>query len=404
MEIKTPRTFKTTDKAHADLFNDMVEAFLDNDVGLLEAINQHMKDINPHASEAEKKKWNDSQGYKITADNGSQLINVRADARIFDAIKGKGTCTFYAASGVEDSPAPANISLRGLQTVGEDNIGTGYAVDIAGNAYSFYYNAAHTAINWTKLPSNVERNKWNDGQLSKITSDNGGVILSISDGEDLLEKVVSLGPKHGTFYATGKALNSPTTRSCRGMYHFTSQDSNGKGTFGWVIAIDYNNYMYTNYLDLNLGWQGWKRVLTKEDMSNTSFVDSYDQNNSSVVASENIPTKLLFGATRSDDLGEYDRSRSEITLKNSGLYLIRLYLTSTNIPVGSDSVISCYVNGSEYQRFGNWNPVISSSVYVMFLQQKFKAGDKLTFYITPKNTGRTITIGTAYITVSQLRW
>ncbi|MHC1992480.1 pyocin knob domain-containing protein [Bacillus safensis] len=271
MEIKTPRTFKTTDKAHADLFNDMVEAFLDNDVGLLEAINQHMKDINPHASEAEKKKWNDSQGYKITADNGSQLINVRADARIFDAIKGKGTCTFYAASGVEDSPAPANISLRGLQTVGEDNIGTGYAVDIAGNAYSFYYNAAHTAINWTKLPSNAERNKWNDGQLSKITSDNGGVILSISDGEDLLEKVVSLGPKHGTFYATGKALNSPTTRSCRGMYHFTSQDSNGKGTFGWVIAIDYNNYMYTNYLDLNLGWQGWKRVLTNEEQIEWKF-------------------------------------------------------------------------------------------------------------------------------------
>ncbi|WCL58489.1 hypothetical protein PNF30_04855 [Bacillus safensis] len=269
MEIKTPRTFKTTDKAHADLFNDMVEAFLDNDVGLLEAINQHMKDIKPHASEAEKKKWNDSQSYKITADNGSQLINVPADARIFDAIKGKGTCTFYAASGVEDSPV--NISLRGLQTVGEDNIGTGFAVDIAGNAYSFYYNAAHTAINWTKLPSNAERNKWNDGQLSKITSDNGGVILSVSDGEDLLEKVVSLGPKHGTFYATGKVLNSPTTRSCRGMYHFTSQDINGKGTFGWVIAIDYNNYMYTNYLDLNLGWQGWKRVLTNAEQIEWKF-------------------------------------------------------------------------------------------------------------------------------------
>ncbi|CUB18370.1 hypothetical protein BN2127_JRS3_01500 [Bacillus safensis] len=269
MEIKTPRTFKTTDKAHADLFNDMVEAFLDNDVGLLEAINQHMKDINLHASEAEKKKWNDSQVYKITADNGSQLINVQADDRIFDAIKGKGMCTFYAASGVEDTPA--NLSLRGLQTVGEDNIGTGFAVDIAGNAYSFYYNSSHTAINWTKLPSNAERNKWNDGQLSKITSDNGGVILSVSDGEDLLEKVVSLGPRHGTFYATGKALNSPTTRSCRGMYHFTSQDSNGKGTFGWVIAIDYNNYMYTNYLDLNLGWQGWKRVLTNAEQIEWKF-------------------------------------------------------------------------------------------------------------------------------------
>ncbi len=229
------------------------------------------------------------------------------------------------------------------------------------------------------------------------------MILSVSDGEDLLEKVVSLGPKHGTFYATGKALNSPTTRSCRGMYHFTSQDSNGKGTFGWVIAIDYNNYMYTNYLDLNLGWQGWKRVLTKEDMDDTSFVDTYDLDNSSVSAVENVPTKLNFGDTRSDDLGEYNRSRAEITLKNNGLYLIRLYLNSNNIPVGSDSILSCYVNGTEFQRLGNWNPVISSSICVLYLQQKFKAGDKLTFYITPKNTGRTITVNRAYVTLSQLR-
>lgn len=271
MKIKIPRTFKTTDKAHADLFNDVVEDFLDNDVGLLEAINHHIEDTNPHTSEAEKKRWNNSQSYKITADNGSQLINIPADERIFDAIKGKGMCTFYAASGVEDSPTPANISLRGLQTVGQDNIGTGFAVDIAGNAYSFYYTVAHTSINWTKLPTDAERNKWNEGQLSKITADNGGVIISVSDGEDLLEKLVSLGPRHGTFYVTGKALNTPTTRSCRGMYHFTSQDSNGKGTFGWVMAIDYNNYMYTNYLDLNLGWQGWKRVLTNVEQIEWKF-------------------------------------------------------------------------------------------------------------------------------------
>ncbi|WP_151039947.1 hypothetical protein [Bacillus safensis] len=403
MEINSPKTFETSDKAHADLFNEMVQTLLENDNGLLELLTSHTQDMNFHASEEEKKKWNDSQIYKITADNGMQLINVSADSKIFDAIKDKGTCTFYAAPGVEDSPSSSNISLRGMQIVGQNNIGAGFAVDIAGKAYSFYYNHGHTTITWTPLPSINDLNKWNEGQLSKITADNGGVILSVSDGEDLLEKVVSLGPKHGTFYATGKVLNSPTTRSCRGMYHFTSQDSNGKGTFGWVIAIDYNNYMYTNYLDLNLGWQGWKRVLTKEDMDNTSFVDTYDLDNSSVSAIENVPTKLNFGDTRSDDLGEYNRSRAEITLKNNGLYLIRLYLNSNNIPVGSDSILSCYVNGTEFQRLGNWNPVVSSSVCVLYLQQKFKAGDKLTFYITPKNTGRTITVNRAYVTLSQLR-
>ncbi|MBG9911742.1 hypothetical protein ABD83_09825 [Bacillus xiamenensis] len=403
MEIKEPKPFEVNDKAHADLFNDMVKVLLENDTGLLGQLTNHTHDTKSHTTEAEKKKWNESQSYKITADNGSQLINVPADARIFDAIKNKGTCTFFAAAGVEDSPTPSNISLRGIQTVGQDNIGTGFAVDIAGNAYSFYYNDGHTAINWTKLPTNTDKNKWNEGQLSKITADNGGVIISISDGEDLLEKIVSLGSRHGTFYVTGKALNTPTTRSCRGMYHFTSQDSNGKGTFGWIMAIDYNNYMYTNYLDLNLGWQGWKRVLTKEDMENTSFVDTYDQDNSLVSAAENVATKLVFGKTRADDLSEYNRSRAEITLKNSGLYLIRLYITSTNITVGSDNILACYVNGSEYQRFGNWNPATSSSTCVLYLLQKLKAGDKVTFYITPRGTSKTVSINTAYVTMSQLR-
>lgn len=36
-------------------------------------------------------------------------------------------------------------------------------------------------------------------------------------------------------------------------------------------SIDYNNYMYTNYLDLNLGWQGWKRVLTNVEQIEWKF-------------------------------------------------------------------------------------------------------------------------------------
>lgn len=207
----------------------------------------------------------------------------------------------------------------------------------------------------------------------------------------------------GFYYVSGtNAVNMPSTTDASWFNVDILETGNNRKTFHVSRSYDNSHWFGTTHTDGV--FRGWKRILTEEDMSNNSFVDSYDLNNSSVVAAENIPTKLLFGDTRSDDLGEYDRSRSEITLKNSGLYLIRLYLTSTNIPVGSDSIISCYVNGSEYQRFGNWNPVISSSVYVMFLQQKFKAGDKLTFYITPKNTGRTITIGTAYVTLSQLRW
>lgn len=265
MEVKEPKPFEVNDKAHADLFNDMVKVLLENDQGLLEQLLAHKSDVNLHSSGAEKKKWNESQIYKITADNGMQLINVSADSKIFDAIKDKGTCTFYAASGVEDSPSPSNISLRGMQIVGQNNIGAGFAVDIAGNAYSFYYNSGHTTITWTPLPNLSDLNKWNGSQLIKITNDTGGVRVSVGTSESLLDKITQAGKTFGTFYSPAGVQDNPSALSARGFYHFTSADSNNKGTFGWVIAVDYRNNVFTNYLDLNLGWQGWRRLLTAAD-------------------------------------------------------------------------------------------------------------------------------------------
>ncbi|MFB8735566.1 hypothetical protein ACEQPO_23170 [Bacillus sp. SL00103] len=81
-------------KQYADLFNDMVKVLLENDHGLIERLLKHTNDAKVHASEMEKKKWNNSQNYKITADSGRQLINVSADGRIFDAIKDKRNMHF----------------------------------------------------------------------------------------------------------------------------------------------------------------------------------------------------------------------------------------------------------------------------------------------------------------------
>ncbi|GMG79823.1 hypothetical protein [Bacillus safensis] len=282
MEIKEPKAFEVNDKAHADLFNDMVKVLLENDTGLLEQLLKHTNDGRVHASEEEKKKWNDSQIYKITADNGMQLINVSPDSKIFDAIKDKGTCTFYAASGVQDSPSSSNTSLRGMQIVGQNNIGAGFAVDIAGNAYSFYYNSGHTTITWTPLPSKEDLNKWNGSQLIKITNDTGGVRVSVGATESLFDKITQTGKTFGTFYSPSGVQDNPSALSARGFYHFTSADSNNKGTFGWVIAVDYRNNVFTNYLDLNLGWQGWRRLISDADFENVQWLNVTLDNGSSI--------------------------------------------------------------------------------------------------------------------------
>ncbi|PRS71034.1 hypothetical protein C6Y03_18760 [Bacillus sp. LNXM65] len=395
MDIKSPKVFETSDKAHADLFNDMVKALLENDTGLLDQLGGHIDDTKPHASAAEKKKWNESQLYKITADDGKYLISVPADKNIFDAIKDKGTCTFIASPGVEDSPAPSNAYLRGIQTVGQNNIGTGFAVDTSGNAYYFYYNSSHISITWTQLPTADEKDKWNSGQLYQLTQDSG-TRKFIADGTDLL----TLSP--GFYYGINNRLLNNPDPSDTGWFNYDVSES-GSGRKMIIAVASYKNTMWYGTVHTNGDFKGWKRILTAEDVANSTFVDTYDQDNSSISAAENVATKLVFGVTRADDLSEYNRSRAEITLKNSGLYLIRLYITSTNITVGSDNILACYVNGSEYQRFGNWNPATSSSTCVLYLVQKFKAGDRVTFYITPKGTNKTIAINTAYVTMSQLR-
>nr|WP_186314379.1 hypothetical protein [Bacillus pumilus] len=374
MDIKSPKVFETSDKAHADLFNEMVKVLLKNDTGLLDQLGGHINDTKPHASEAEKKKWNESQLYKITADDGRHLIAVPADGSIFNAIKDKGMCTFVAYPGVEDSPAPSNAYLRGIQTVGQNNIGTGFAIDTSGNAYYFYYNSSHISITWTQLPTTTEKDKWNNGQLfrltqnngkpiykgtsettdyneitdtgfyliynkglnapqsidgafmivisygttllqtvyekvglksyyrvkktdstwtewtrvlteedkitqsekdkwnngqlSKITADNGTPSIYVRDVNDsILDKIIDSGLGMGTFYAIAKSKDLPNDRSFRGFFHMTDT-TNGKASFGWVYATDYVNNIYTNYLNNNV-WSGWSRLSNHNLLSET---------------------------------------------------------------------------------------------------------------------------------------
>ncbi|MCY7694566.1 hypothetical protein MH109_09380 [Bacillus altitudinis] len=259
MDIKSPKVFETSDKAHADLFNDMVNVLLENDQGLLEQLIGHIQDTKPHASETEKKKWNESQLYKITADDGKYLISVPADKNIFDAIKDKGTCTFIASPGVEDSPAPSNSYLRGIQTVGQNNIGTGIAVDTSGNAYYFYYNSNHISITWTQLPTSAEKDKWNSGQLYKITQDSGErkPLPKELNGTDVLSLPA------GHYYAAGQYLTNMPTTNDSGWFNIDVDTAVTRKDIHVCRSFDNLHWFGTVHTEGN--FTGWKRVITDAD-------------------------------------------------------------------------------------------------------------------------------------------
>lgn len=105
-------------------------------------------------------------------------------------------------------------------------------------------------------------------QMKKITSDTGGVKLSVgATTGDILETLTAAGNGTHTFYAVGGSKNLPPSNlSIRGMAHMT-----GSG-FGWVFAFDYNNKFFINYLN-NGVWKGWQRVLTENEAQNKLWGD-----------------------------------------------------------------------------------------------------------------------------------
>ncbi|MBR0621034.1 MULTISPECIES: hypothetical protein [Bacillus] len=257
MDIKIPRSFETSDKAHADLFNDMLKTLLHNDTGISEQLTNHIDDSRQHSSEVEKKKWNESQLYKITGDDGVHLLNIPVGSKIFDSIKDKGTCTFYAPSGIEDSPS--QFAIRGIQTVGQNNVGTGFAIDTSGNAYYFYYNSSHISINWTQLPTTAEKDKWNNGQLYKLTQNNGKPMYKgVSETTDYNEITET-----GMYLIYNAGLNGPKEI---------------KKAF--MIVISYGNTLLQTIYDAINGlnsfyrirktdftWTEWERQLTSSNLN-----------------------------------------------------------------------------------------------------------------------------------------
>lgn len=244
----------------------------------------------------------------------------------------------------------------------------------------------------------AERTKWNGGQLRKLTDDSGK-RTQVANGTDLLTLPT------GFYFAVGNTvLNNPTTNdSAQFTYDVIESDQGRKTIYAWRIS---DNTLWHATVIPDSAFKGWKRVITDVDFLNKTFVETYDFNNSSFTATEGVVTKIKFGAARADDQSEYDQTKSEVTLKNSGLYLIRLYISATSIPSNSDISFNCYINDNHYQTISYWYPSRTTQTEVAILQQKFSSGDKVTFHIFPKVTGSTpsaVNVKSAFLTMSQIR-
>lgn len=241
----------------------------------------HNQDQERHITNEERAKWNGAQLSKMTKDDGSILINIGQGYDFHSvAIGQKKTFTFYISSDAINAPPQA---VRGIYLCSSSTSGEAMAMATDGGFWrkSLVNGTWSDWIKYETVEGSIKRlavhtddkdihvtksdkDKWNGAQLSKITNDVGGVSFAVNEGEDMLQAIIDRGRSMGTFYANGKAVNSPSTASTRGFYQMTSQSSDGKGSYGWVYAMDYRNNVFTNYWDGNtVGWQGWKKLETE---------------------------------------------------------------------------------------------------------------------------------------------
>ncbi|AME05612.1 terminase [Bacillus siamensis] len=236
---------------------------------------QHHQDQDRHVTKEERQKWNDGQLFKITADNGTQKINLTSGS-FYDSLKDVGSVTFYGTNAVTDNPS--DTSLRGMQLVGQPGIGNGYAVDVKGNAWWFYYNSNQTAINWYPIESTTDvqskidahanktdihvtksdKDKWNNAQLYKLT-DAQGFRTKIPDGTDLLTLPT------GLYFAVGNVVTNNPVAGDASWYNYDVIETGNGGRKTILASKSYDGTFWMATIHTDGLFKGWNKIETETE-------------------------------------------------------------------------------------------------------------------------------------------
>ncbi|ASF28497.1 MULTISPECIES: terminase [Bacillus amyloliquefaciens group] len=297
----------------ASVWTDWVQ--LETSEGAQKKVDAHAKQTDTHVTKADKDRWNTGQLFKITADNGTQKINLTSGS-FYDSLKDVGSVTFYGTNAVTDNPS--DTSLRGMQLVGQPGIGNGYAVDVKGNAWWFYYNSNQTAINWYPIESvagaqskvdahanktdvhvtESDKDKWNNAQLYKLT-DAKGCRTKIPDGADLLSL------PSGLYFAAGNAVTNNPVAGDASWYNYDVIETGSEGRKTIIASRSYDGTFWMATIHTDGLFKGWNKIETETEsqkkadqalLDAKSFVqENYSNDKLTIITGSNAITDARIG-------------------------------------------------------------------------------------------------------------
>lgn len=224
----------------------------------------HAKNSEIHVTEAEKNKWNNGQLFRLTQNNGKPIYKGTSETTDYNEITDTGFYLIFN-KGVNGPPS-TNASFMIVISYASTLLQTIY--DTAGR--KSYYRIKKTDSTWTewtrvlteedKTPQS-EIDKWNNGQLYKMTQDSGTRKL-IPDGSDLLTL-----PPGFYFGINNRLLNNPDP-SDTGWFNYDVSES-GSGRKMIIAVASYKNTMWYGTVHTNGDFKGWKRVVTDADLTSS---------------------------------------------------------------------------------------------------------------------------------------
>ncbi|PSA96449.1 terminase [Bacillus atrophaeus] len=221
-----------------------------------------------------------------------------------------------------------------------------------------------------------EREKWDGGQLSKFTKDNGAVLLNISNGLDFHKVAVSQ-YKTFTFYTANSGINTPP-QSTRGIYLHSSS------TYGEALALANDGGIWRKSL-ADGNWSDWIRFETGKSVqekveAHANKTDIHvtkadkDKWNGSQLAKLTQDSGLLINKSGVDFN----------IVTETGFYYMTSTSTALNAPVNSNGYLFVYSYGTyPYQEFTSYSGVIDSipNTRRKFIRNKVSGQDKWTPWI-----------------------
>ncbi|QHM16631.1 hypothetical protein C7M30_00250 [Bacillus subtilis] len=240
----------------------------------------HIKDNERHTSNTERNKWNAGQLYKLTQDNGRVFYKTSSETTDYNELSDTGMYLIYNAG--LNGPG---LTQCFLLVMSSSNTLVQTAYDATNGLKSFYRIRKYDSVTWTpwveietvggaqaKINAHAnktdihvtkeDKGKWNAAQLSKISSDDGQPLVSItSDFHSELLNSPSL-----TYFAYDKAaLGAPPING----YGFWTCSANK--LYGQAIVLTNDNKTYRKSL-INGAWSSWERLINSSEIDNVPWL------------------------------------------------------------------------------------------------------------------------------------